>query len=102
MNDQGNNIYEGYGDCNGKRKYKYGQVTEGKYTGWDNRTVTVVGQKERADDYIRRYSIKAKVGGFHSMNMTHFSESKKQSEEVETCFRRIYVRDQWTGRHATP
>lgn len=101
MNDQGGNFYEGVGDCNSNRKFKYGHVTAGKYTGWDNRTVTVVGEKQRADDYIKRYSIASKVDGFHNMNMTHFSESKRSSKEKQTCFRRIYVRDQWAQRHDT-
>ncbi len=104
MNDQGNNIYEGVGDCNSKRNFKYGHVTAGRYTGWDNRTVTVVGEKGRSDAYVKRYSIKTKMSSFHLMNMTHFSEKETRlsPQEVETCFRRIYVRDQWSTRHETP
>ena len=97
MNDQGGNFYEGFGDCNSKRNFLYGHVTAGKYTGWDNRTVTVVGEKTLSNAYVQREVVKTKGESYHRMNMTHFSEER--NEEVETCFRRIYLRDEWSSRH---
>jgi hypothetical protein len=99
MDDQGPNIYEGHGDCNKRRNYQYGQVTAGFYTGWDNRTVTVVGDKRNANEHVIRESVKGKVGSYHAMNMTHFGEKQQTRGNIESCFRRIYNRDQWAMQH---
>jgi len=98
MNDQGDNFYEGFGNCNSDRDFKYGHFTAGHYIGWVNRTVTVVGDRGHSDDYVHRDSIKAKGGLYQQMNMTHFS-SRVKIQEVESCFRRIYVRDELSKRH---
>jgi mannosyltransferase OCH1-like enzyme len=99
VDDQGPNIYEGHGDCNRRRKYEYGEVAAGLYSGWDNRTVTVVGNKTNANAYVIRESVKQKVKSYHEMNMTHFGEKQQTRGDVESCFRRIYNRDQWAIQH---
>jgi mannosyltransferase OCH1-like enzyme len=100
MGDQGPNIFEGFGDCNKGRNYRYGTVTEGLYTGWDNSTVTVVGNRKNSSEYVIRENIERKVVSYHHMNMTHFREKKKRTQtEIESCFRRIYERDLWSIRH---
>ena len=97
MNDQGDNIYEGMRACNGDRKYKYGTVTEGKYTGWDNRTVTVVGESGRANsnDYVIRSAVKKKGSAYAQMGVDHFSTQMERIQDASTdsCFRRIYERE---------
>ena len=94
MNDQGPNIYEGAGDCNKNRSYKYGHVTAGNYTGWDNWTVTAVGDRSRSNDYVVREIVKSKKAQYSQMNMTHFTDERKgKQQDLESCFRRIYGRE---------
>eukprot|EP00934_Nitzschia_sp_Nitz4_P000692 Nitzschia sp. Nitz4//scaffold195_size40117//3373//4610//NITZ4_007572-RA/size40117-augustus-gene-0.32-mRNA-1//-1//CDS//3329540353//692//frame0 len=97
MNDQGPNIYEGFGSCNGNREYKYGQVTKGHYVGWNNRTVTVVGEKgwPQSDYYIQRNAVAGKDAAYKAMNMTHFEQSSQQAATSDAyggkpCFRIVY------------
>lgn len=47
IDDAGRNYYEGHGKWCNDAPHKHSQVKEGIYTWWDNRSVRVVGAKDR-------------------------------------------------------
>ena len=93
MDDQGPNMYEGHGNCNKNRKYQYGQITAGSYTGWDNRTVTVVGDKRNANEHVIRNSVKGKLDSYHAMNMAYFGETQQQTRVTWNLAFDVFTRE---------
>lgn len=100
MDDAGENYYEGHGKCN-DFQHNYSEVKAGIYTGWDNRSVRVVGKRIYPNLYVIRNSIEDKMSGYNAMNMTHFGDVQEANalKKDVTCFRRIYERDGWASRH---
>jgi hypothetical protein len=113
MDDAGDNFFEGSrSDCNSKTstttadkndRPRFDEVSSGIYTGWDNRTVRVVGNYKYPNLYIKRESIHKKKNWYKLMNMTDFEAVQRQKKEETdtTCFRRIYERDGWAARWGT-
>jgi hypothetical protein len=100
MNDQGKNIFEGAGDCNTNRNFRYNLPKNRTYTGWDGWKVTVAGHKHGADDYVIRSSVKTKKQAYEAMNMSHFDQQsalsnytkeERNRKNLESCIRRIYM-----------
>ncbi|KAL7462278.1 hypothetical protein ACHAXS_002659 [Conticribra weissflogii] len=53
-----------------------GYATEGVYPGFGGRSVRVVGDKNRQNDWIRREAVPDKKEAYEIMNMTHFHDAK--------------------------
>jgi len=53
-----------------------GYAAEGIYSGFGGRSVRVVGEKSRQNDWILREAVHDKMGGYEMMNMTHFNKAK--------------------------
>lgn len=70
-----------------------GYVYEGVWTGTRGRQVRVVGQKERANDYVIREAVRrhAKVQQYQQMNMTHFLDDAKR-RSGKSCLRHMMER----------
>jgi hypothetical protein len=71
--------------------------TEGRYVGYGNRSTTVVGAKERSNEYVLREAIRrgSKKEHYREMNMTHFHDDKQKTEI--SCFTHMlgtYMDDQ--------
>jgi len=68
-------------------KIKEEKIKEGKYVGVGNKTLTVVGKKGHANDYILRESASGiqKKGGYFAMGMVHFA-SKDKTAPTESCY----------------
>jgi hypothetical protein len=73
------------------RKVEEEKVKAGKYTGVGNKTVTVVGRKGHAKEYIIRGSVSGihKKGGYVAMGMLHFS-SKDKSAPRDSCYEYLH------------
>ena len=74
------------------------QVTEGVHTGFQNRTVTILGNRKNSDEYILRMGMgpKKKEQIYEEMGMTHFYnavKNKKSSLNYETCLHRLYKKE---------
>ena len=68
-----------------------GKVTAGAYTGLGNATVTVVGRRSQADEYVARNVIyKKRVIYSKLMNMTHFSRVSRSNNVTDSCLERMW------------
>lgn len=76
----------------GKKLFKKG-VKRGKYIGVAGRSVTVVGSKGKATEYVRRESVSGidKRGGYVAMGMQHFSGKKGRDQApTSSCYEHLY------------
>lgn len=65
------------------------RVTSGRYHGWNNSTVTVVGDKEQSNQYVRRSAVRNKQQLYQQMGMVHFDQARGPSRN-ESCVYRVY------------
>lgn len=91
MQDQGPN------DRTSKGKSKahsslFNRVTAGVYSGHNNRTVTVIGKKDHAEEYVKRNVVRRKDKLYEGMGMTHFGRMTKADENIppESCVQRLH------------
>ena len=81
-------------DANNYKTFQ--RIKAGKYTGFQNATVTVLGDKGNSNEYIRRDPLSGrnspitKHDAYGQMNMTHFSRTSKDDLIDESCVHRIY------------
>lgn len=71
-------------------KISFQRVKKGLYRGWQNTTVTVVGDKQNAGQYIRRGVVGRKGKKYEEMGMTHFSQTQAKKPKNESCVFRVY------------
>jgi hypothetical protein len=90
MNDQGPNNPRGRIN----HTPQYDRVVAGVYTGFNNRTVTIVGTKEDSNYYVIRggRGMWNKAELYKQMNMTHFLQQPREDGELESCMHRIHNR----------
>ena len=83
-------------------KRLYERVKEGHYVGLGNRSVTVIGRKERSQEWVLRESVNGrdKIQGYAMMGMTHFNTAEKSARlrsglRNESCLNRLYEKLDW-------